>query len=239
MKKHNKTLERDQSYCAAFSEVFGSGKFYFLSESWGLKSLAPQLPVSPKKVKNMFTLKDAAVAYAKSAERIICDDGTYINNNQELVPVFVSLLLQSLEISLKHLGIEAKLFTQKEARDRKLTLNGHGIREIADLVNDRLGADKDYPVVTALTAGLSNSQASDYLYKLIFSKEFDSTRQAYQSRNLGYCQLKPGELKLLNGLRPWVSATKEVAKNLPTAIRIVSEWKNSSSNSKHFIIWYS
>jgi len=42
---HNKTLERDQAYCAAFSEVLGSGKFNFLSELLGFKSLAPQLPV--------------------------------------------------------------------------------------------------------------------------------------------------------------------------------------------------
>ena len=69
----------------------------------------------------MFTLQEAALAYAKGAERILGEDGTYINNNQELVPVFVSLLFQSLEISLKHLGLEARLFTKQQARDRKLT----------------------------------------------------------------------------------------------------------------------
>lgn len=173
----------------------------------------------------MFTLQEAALAYAKGAERILGEDGMYINNNQELVPVFVSLLFQSLDISLKHLGLEARLFTEQEARDRKLTGNGHGINEIADLVNTRLGADKDYPVVMALTAGLKNNQAGDFLQNMIFAKEFDSSRQAYQSRNLGYSQLKPGELKLLNGLKPWVVAIKEVAENLPTAIRIVCEWK--------------
>jgi hypothetical protein len=187
---------------------------------------------------DMFTQQDTALAYAKGAERILGEDGTYINKNRELIPVFVSLLFQSLEISLKHLGLEAGLFTQKEARNKKLTGNGHGIKELADLVNSRLGADKDYPVVIALTADLKNSQASDFLQKMIFAKEFDSTRQAYKSRNLGYSQLKPGELKLLNGFKPWADAIKEVAENLPTAIRIVSEWKNSSSNSKHFAIWH-
>lgn len=186
----------------------------------------------------MFTLQEAALAYAKGAERILGEDGTYLNNNQELVPVFVSLLFQSLEISLKHLGLEAKLFTKQEARNKKLTMNGHGIKEIADLVNIRLGADKDYPVVTALTAGLQDSQVADFLHKMIFAKELNSTRQAYQSRNLGYSQLKPGELKLLDGLKLWVDAIKEVAENLPTAIRIVSEWKNSNSSSNHFAIWY-
>jgi len=186
----------------------------------------------------MFTLQEAALAYAKSAERILGEDGKYINENQELVPVFVALLFQSLEISLKHLGLEAKLFSEQEARDRKLTKNGHGIKEIADLINTRLGADRDYPVIMALTAGLENSQAEDFLYKMIFDEGFDSSRRAYQSRNLGYSQLKPGELKLLNGLSPWVIAIKAVVENLPNAISIVSQWKNSNSNSKHFAIWY-
>lgn len=189
----------------------------------------------------MFNFQEAAIAYAKGAERILGEDATFLNDNQEVVPVFVSLLFQSLEISLKYLGLETKLFSEQEARDRKLTKNGHGIREIADLVNKRLGADRDYPVVMALTAGLDNSQAGDFVQKMIFAKELDSTRQLYQSRNLGYSQLKSGELKLLkvNGeLRPWVVAIREVAENLPTAIRIVTEWKNSSSNSKHFAIWY-
>lgn len=47
--KENKTLERDQAYCAAFSEVPGSGKLNFLSEFLGFKTLAPQLPVSGQK----------------------------------------------------------------------------------------------------------------------------------------------------------------------------------------------
>ena len=186
----------------------------------------------------MFTLQEASTAYAKGAERILGEDANFINDNQELVPVFVSLLFQSVEISLKHLGIEAKLFSEQEARDRKLTKNGHGIREIADLINARLGADRDYPVVMVLTAGLNNSEASEILRMMIFAPEFDATRQSYQSRNLGYAQLNPGELALLNGLRPWVVAVRNVAENLPTAVRVVTEWKNSDSNSKHFAIWY-
>lgn len=187
----------------------------------------------------MFNLQEAATAYAKGAERILGEDERFLNDNQEVIPVFVSLLFQSLEISLKHLGIEAKLFSEEEARDKKLTAKGHGIREIADLVNERLGAaDRDYPVVMALTARLSNSQVADILHKMIFAKEFDSTRQSYKSRNLGYLQLKPGEFALLDGLKPWVVAIREVVENLPIAVRIVSEWKKSNSNSKHFAIWY-
>ena len=186
----------------------------------------------------MFSLQDTAIAYAKGAKRILGDDVSFLNDNQEVIPVFVSLLFQSLEVSLKHLGIESQLFTSAESRDRKLTKNGHGIEEIADLVNNRLGANKDYPVIMALTAGLQNSQTGDIVQKMIFSPEFKPTRLSYQSRKLGYSQLKPGDLQLLNGLKPWIVAIEDVSENLPTAIDVVSEWKKSSTNSSTFAIWY-
>ena len=186
----------------------------------------------------MFSLQDTAKAYAKGAKRILGEDASFLNGNQEVIPVFVSLLFQSLEVSLKHLGIESQLFTTTESRDRRLTKNGHGIEEIAALVNDRLGANEDYPVIMALIAGLENTQAADILQKMIFSQEFEPTRKSYQNRNLGYAQLKPGDLQLLDGLKPWSDAIEAVAENLPTAIGIVSEWKKSNSNSSHFAIWY-
>ena len=186
----------------------------------------------------MYTLQDAAMAYAKGANRILGEDVTFLNNNKDVIPVFVSLLFQSIEISLKHLGIESKLFTSQESRDKKLTQNGHGVKEIADLVNDRLGADKNYPVVIALTAGLKNTRTAEIIERMIFGKEFGPTRKSYQNRNLGYAQLVSGDLQLLNGLKPWVTAVEEVAQNLPVAIGIVSKWKESDSNSKTFAIWY-
>ncbi len=67
-------------------------------------------------VGHMFNLREAAIAYAKGAERILGEDTSFLNDNQELIPVFVSLLFQSLEISLKHLGIEAKLFSEQGSR---------------------------------------------------------------------------------------------------------------------------
>ena len=41
----NKTLERDQAYCAAFRECLVQENLSFYREFLGLKSLAPQLPV--------------------------------------------------------------------------------------------------------------------------------------------------------------------------------------------------
>jgi len=186
----------------------------------------------------MFSLQDTAVAYAKGAKRILGKDESFLNDNQEVIPIFVSLLFQSLEISLKHLGIESQLFTSAESRSRKLTKNGHGVKEIAKLANDRLRANDDYPVIMALTAGLENSQTSDIVNKMIFSPEFSPTRQSYECRNLGYSQLKPGDLQLLDELNPWVVAIDGVANNLPTAISVVSEWNKQKTNSSTFAIWY-
>jgi len=185
----------------------------------------------------MFDLQEAATAYAKAAERVLGEGPDFLNENQELVPVFVALLFQSVEISLKHLGIESGLFSEREARDRKLTRNGHGVKEIADLVNARLGADGDYPVVMALTAGL-NGQEAEFLEKMVFGADFAATRQSYQNRNLGYAKLNPGDLALVKGVKPWVTGVREIAENLPTAVNVVQQWNSSPSNSKHFAIWY-
>jgi len=186
----------------------------------------------------MFNLDEAARAYAKAAERILGDDADYLSRNEELVPVFVALLFQSIEISLKHLGIEAGLFTEQEARDKKLTKNGHGVREIADLVNAKLGANKDYPVVNALMAGLDEDWHAEIIRKMIFGPEFEATRKSYQSRNLGYAKLKQGGFAVADGLQPWATAVRNVAENLHRAVGVVKQWKSSPSNSEHFAIWY-
>jgi len=185
----------------------------------------------------MFTLQETALAYAKGAKKILGDDATFLNENQEVVPVFVSLLFQSLEVTLKHLGIESGLFTPAESRNRKLTKNGHGVEEIAKLVNDRLGANSDYPVVMALTAGLNDSQTGGIVQKMLFSSEFKPTRDSYQRRNLGYAQITPGELQLLDGLGLWVVAIEDVANNLSVAVDVVSQWKKSDTSSSTFAVW--
>lgn len=186
----------------------------------------------------MFDLREAAVAYAKAADRVLGVDVAYIDVNQELVPVLVALLFQSIEISLKHLGIESGLFTEKEARDKKLTRNGHGVKEIADLVNVKLGANRDYPVVVALTARMTDDWEAGILREMLFGPDFESTRQSYQSRNLGYGKIELGGLAIVQDFKRWVTAVRNIAENLPTAVEVVKQWKASASNSTHFAIWY-
>jgi hypothetical protein len=186
----------------------------------------------------MFDLQEAAKGYAKAAERVLGADAKFLDDNREVIPVFVALLFQSIEISLKYLGVEAGLFSAQEARDKKLTKNGHGVGEIAGLVNERLGANKDFPVVTALTASLRGNDQSEIVRKMLFGSEFEATRQSYQQRNLGYLQLKQGDFALVQGLKTWVSAVREVAENLPVAVGVVKQWKSSSGSSSSFAIWY-
>lgn len=150
--------------------------------------------------KHIFNRKEAALAYAKGTERILGADEGFINNNQEMVPILVSLLFQSIEISLKHLGIESGLMSERESFDKKRTKNGHGVKEIADIINTGLGVDRDFPVLLAFSAGLHNIQAFNILRVMIFSSKFDSTRESYASRNLGYAQINTDELSLVSGI---------------------------------------
>lgn len=187
----------------------------------------------------MFNLQESATAYAKAAERILGNDSLFLDEHAEVVPVFVALLFQSVEISVKHLGIESCLFTGKEVKGKNQPCNGHSVKEIADLANERLGADKSYPVITALTAGMKNDGKTEIIQKMIFGREFEYTRQSYQSRNLGYLQIQQADFAVVEGLKPWVKVVRQVAENLPTGINLVTQWKSSPSNSKNFGIWFS
>jgi hypothetical protein len=185
---------------------------------------------------NMYSLQDAAKAYAKGAKRSLGEDANFLNANLEIVPIFVSLLFQSLEISLKHLGIESGLFT----RDEAIKQMGHDVKKIAVTVNQRLGVNKDYPVIKLLTYGAPPTNKFDKRIQLmLFSSGFEPTRKSYQKRTLGYLELKQGDLQLLTkGVKPWVDAIEYVSENLPSAISVVSQWEKSKSSSTNFEKWY-
>lgn len=186
----------------------------------------------------MFNLENTASAYAKTAERILGCDSSFLEKNQEILPVFVELLFRSIETSLKHIGIESKLFTEKESRDRTLTDNGHGIIKIANLINSRLGSSNDYPVITALLAGINGERYSQVIRAMLFDPKFEPTRSAYANRNLGYLQIESGDLQYITDLKVWVDAVKAVSDNLSNSISVVSQWNASSSNSATFAVWY-
>ena len=185
---------------------------------------------------HIFTGHEAAIAYALAAERIFGNDYDFLNTNPPVVPIFVSQLFQSLEISIKHAGIASGLFTEGEARARAMR-SGHGIKELATLAVEELGGDPFEPILMAMTHFNTHQNSKEVIRQMICGKEFEKTRECYASRSLGYAQVCNGDFALITDIPSWIAAVKETASNLPKIIDILSQWKASPSKSKHFAIW--
>lgn len=185
---------------------------------------------------HMFNLEEAAIGYALAAEHMFRDDAAFLNANPAVVPVFVSMLFQSLEIAIKHAGIESGLFTIEEARSRQ-NRSGHGVKELATLAVEKLGGDPFDPIVMAMTFRNANDRSGTFLQKMIAAPEMERTRESYASRRLGYGQVAEGDFSLLHPIDEWIESVKQTAVGLPTTIQIFKQWKASPSKSKHFAIW--
>lgn len=185
---------------------------------------------------HMFNLEEAATAYALAAENILGADASFLNANPGVVPIFVSMLFQSLEISIKHAGIESGLFTMQEARNRQ-NRSGHGIKQLAALAVEKLGGDPFDPIVMAMTFSNSGARSSQFIREMICGSKMEKTRDAYAARRLGYGEVYEGDFALIDPIAEWVSAVRQTAANLPKTIDILSQWHSSASNSKHFAIW--
>jgi hypothetical protein len=185
---------------------------------------------------HMYTGFEAATAYAIAAERIFAGNGAFLNANSCVVPIFVSNLFQSLEISIKTAGIESGLFSLQEARGRE-NRSGHGIKELAALAVEKLGGDPFDPIVTAMTFSDINGRSAAFVRRMICAPELEKTRDSYASRRLGYGQVAEGDFGLIHPISEWIESVKRTAAGLPTAVQILTQWKVSSSKSKHFAIW--
>jgi len=178
---------------------------------------------------------EAAAAYASAAERILGDNNEYLDTQAAVVPIFVSLLFQSLEISIKVAGIDSNLFTMSEARRAG---KGHGINELAALATDRLGG-KISDLVTAMTCcSSSNTRSGTIIREMIEGSKFAKTRESYLSRRLGYGEVSAGEIQIVDPVDEWVAAIKQTAAQLKQTVGVLTQWKASSSASKHFAIWF-
>jgi hypothetical protein len=190
-------------------------------------------------MKKMFTGSEAALAYALAAERVCGKSEDFLNANPPVIPIFVSLLCQSVEISIKQAGIKSGLFTMDDAR-AKQQRKGHGLNEIALLANERLGSDSlsfSNPLVMAITYSNQLQNSETIIKEMLFGNKFKKTREMYASRNLGYADVSEGDFAIIDPVKDWIGAVKETANNLPETINILTQWKNSSSKSKHFAIW--
>ena len=182
----------------------------------------------------MYSLQEAAAGYAAAAERLFCREN-YLNDTPEVVPIFVSNLFQSLEISIKAARIESRLFTMQEARRAG---KGHGVQELADLATERLGgATSD--LVTAMTCACPpETRARTIIAEMIEGERFEPTRNSHLFRRLGYAEVSEGEIQILNPIPEWIDALKQTAAQLPQTISILTQWKASPSASEHFAIWF-
>jgi hypothetical protein len=185
---------------------------------------------------HMFTGYEAAIAYATAAERIFGGAGIFLTANPSIVPIFVSHLFQSLEISIKVAGIESGLFSMKEARACK-NRSGHGIAELAVLAVEKLGGDPFHPIIMAMTFSNANRQSAQYVKSMICGKDMEKTREVYASRCLGYGEIASGDFALIYPIPEWIESVKQTAANLASTVAILRQWKASLSNSKHFAIW--
>ncbi|OGV67097.1 MAG: hypothetical protein A2498_01795 [Lentisphaerae bacterium RIFOXYC12_FULL_60_16] len=184
-----------------------------------------------------FDLKDAALAYAVAAERILNDNIAFVEANEAFKPIIVSHLFQSIEASLKHTGIASELFTSGEARSPN-TRSGHGVKELAMLATDRLGSKDVRVLIMALTCQTQDHHSQDILNKMIMSSAFERTRDAYAKRRLGYAEVRDGDFCIITPITSWIASVKNVAHNLDYAVKVIRQWKASPSQSTHFAVWF-
>jgi len=185
---------------------------------------------------HIFNGQEAAIAYAFSAERIFGNDLDFLNRNKAVIPIFVSQLFQSLEISVKYAGIESGLFTENEARSREMR-SGHGIKELATLAVEKLGGTPFAPITMAMTYFNTIQNSGEIIRLMIAGSEFENTRKCYASRCLGYGQIADRDFAIASDIPTWIATVKETATNLSKTIEILRQWKASPSKSKHFAIW--
>jgi hypothetical protein len=183
----------------------------------------------------IFSRKEIALAYAKSAERLFGSDDGFLTVNPGAVPIFVNLLFQSLEISIKYAGIESRLFTIEEVRQKRI---GHRIGELAELAMERLGGNTS-DLIMAMTCCNNQKLRSDYIIEqMIYGGELQETRECYCTRGLGYGEVYQGGLRLINSISEWIESVKQTAANLPLTVDVITQWKGSTATSTHFGIWF-
>ncbi len=164
---------------------------------------------SKKSTNPMFTLQEVALAYAIAAERIATTD-----IQGALVPVFVNILLQSLEITLKAVAIDSGLATESTFRNKKFC-NGHGIKEIAEHIEAKLNGQS---IVDLLLPKWVGAPPKRIVKIMLFDEKFELTRISYAKRTLAYSSFEQGQLQLICvNSKAWVSAVRKAAERVTVA----------------------
>ncbi|MBN4075429.1 MAG: hypothetical protein COA71_11905 [SAR86 cluster bacterium] len=168
----------------------------------------------------MFSLQEAALGHAISAEKLIEGGADFLNNNEPAIPVFINLLLQSIEITFKAFATQTELATDRELRSREITRNGHGLNEIASLIDGRIN---DNTIIDLLLPRQGFAVSNSILNAMIYGQKFHPTRESYCSRNIIYAQFDLGELQVIGGVLEWALAIKQAAQNIDRAVAIYNQ----------------
>lgn len=163
----------------------------------------------------MYSLKEISLGHAKAAERLIIDGVDFLNESHEVVPVFVNLLFQSVEMTLKSIATDSGLVPMKGLRNRKNFGNGHDISKLAQFINNELDGQS---IVDLLLPRQGFIDSNIILHEMISGDRFAPSRSSYQSRNITYSQFKHGELQIVDGLNNWVNAVKQAAENIDNGV---------------------
>ncbi len=150
----------------------------------------------------MYSLNELAIAHANSARKLLEPNAEFLNGEKAAIPVFVNLLIQSLEISLKAFATEAGLYTTQKLRHKNFK-NGHGICEIAKAINDKLDSDC---IVDMLLPLRGTAKSNAIIKEMLFGDRFAPTRTSYCKRNLTYADFEIGELQVIEGAKDWVAS---------------------------------
>lgn len=175
----------------------------------------------------VYSLKETSLGHAKAAERLIVDSVDFLNENHEVVPVFVNLLFQSVEMTLKSLATESELVTIKDLRNNKNFGNGHDIPKLAKFIERELDGQS---VVDLLLPRQGFADSNIILNEMISGDRFARSRSSYQRRNITYSQFEKGELQVVDGLNDWVKAVKKAAENIDNGLLEISLLRQSKLN---------
>jgi len=163
----------------------------------------------------VYSLKETSLGHAKAAERLIFDGVDFLNTSHEVVPVFINLLFQSVEMTLKSLATESGLVSIKGLRNSKKFGNGHDIKRLAQFIESNLGGQS---IVDLLLPRQGFADSNIILNEMISGDKFAPSRSSYQRRNITYSQFGQGELQVVEGVNNWAKAVKQAAENIDKGV---------------------
>ena len=174
--------------------------------------------------------KDAASAYARGAQIIIGESPEHLNQYRALVPVVVSNLYQSIEISIKYAGVESGVLQESEIRGfrsnplpQHLQHNGHDIDLLLGAIDHRLEMDGSGAGVCAIQICAGDLVGRELIRTMLTDSRLKSTRDAYCSRRLGYVEIESKEVSFPTALPAWSAATICVAESIDGAVAALKE----------------